>query len=307
MVISIGGYFGDPQARGDPDERANMTGTSKLTFPFPPLDLLQRTGQVDPLDPERAYDQIGKGIRSIIEAMLPVGWSWKGRQVLDFGCGAGRVLRQFAPEAQTAEFWGCDIHAPSVAWIRANLAPHFQAVTCKEEPGLMFPDGYFSLVYAISVFSHLAEHATGWLLELRRILADEGLLMMTFLGEGMIQQIIGEPWDDCRIGFNTVMHGNSWDTGGPMTFISPWWIKAHWGRAFDIVELRPYTALAGDGKPGGHGLALLRKRQGQVSADEIDRLEPDEPRELGALRHNISQLREETTGLRARIAEWERR
>jgi hypothetical protein len=47
------------------------------------------------------------------------------------------------------------------------------------------------------------------------------VLLVTFLGEGMIQQVIGEPRDECRIGFNAVMCGNSWDNGGPMTFISP--------------------------------------------------------------------------------------
>jgi SAM-dependent methyltransferase len=283
-----------------------MTEHPVPLFPFPPLDLLQRTGQVDPLDPERAYDQIGKGIRHIIETMLPVDWSWKGGRVLDFGCGAGRVLRQFAPEAQMAEFWGCDIHTPSIAWIRENLEPPFHALTCEEEPGLRFPDGYFSLIYAISVFTHLAENATGWLLELRRILADDGLLLVTFLGEGMIQQVIGEAWDECRIGFNAVMYGNSWDNGGPMTFISPWWIRARWGRAFEIVELRPYTAHGPDRKPAGQGLALLRKRPDNVSAKDIDRLEPGEPREIEALQHNILQLRNEVATLRARISELEK-
>jgi hypothetical protein len=211
-------------------------------------------------------------------------------------------LRQFAPEAQTAEFWGCDIHEPSVAWIRGNLPPNFHAVTCNEEPGLAFPESYFSLIYAISVFTHLTDHATGWLLELRRTLADGGLLFLTFLGEGMIQQLINEPWDEHRIGFNAVMYHNPWDYGGPMTFISPWWIRARWGRAFDVVDLKPYTARDADGNPAGHGLALLRKRLGKVFAEEIDRLEPNEPREIEALRHNIRQLRNEAAQLRERIA-----
>jgi SAM-dependent methyltransferase len=276
-------------------------------FPFPPLDLLQRTGHVDPSDPERDYDLWGKGIRSIIEGLLPADWLWKGRRVLDFGCGAGRVLRQFGPESQIAEFWGCDIDAPSIDWISANLTPPFQAVQCKEEPGLIFPDEYFSLVYAVSVFTHLTEHANSWLLELRRILADEGLLMLSFLGEGMIQRTIGEPWDESRIGFNALMHGNPWIKGGPTTFISPWWIRARWGRAFDVIELRPYTALDAEGKPDGHGLALLRKRPGMVSIEDINRLEPDEPREIEALRHNVKQLTAETTTLRAIIQELEKR
>ena len=91
-----------------------------------------------------------------------------------------------------------------------------------------------------------------------------------------------------------------------MTFISPWWIRARWGRAFEIVELRPYTAQGPDGKPGGQGLALLQKRPGNVSAKEIDRLEPGEPREIKALQHNITQLRNEIGTLRARVLELEK-
>jgi len=176
----------------------------------------------------------------------------------------------------------------------------------KKSQDLDFLTDNFSLIYAISVFTHLAENATAWLLELRRILADDGLLLVTFLGEGMIQQVIGESWDECRIGFNSVMYRNSWNNGGRMTFVSPWWIRARWGRTFEIVELRPYTAYGPDRKPAGQGLALLRKRPGDVSAKDIDRLEPGEPRELEALQHNILQLRNEAATLRARISELEK-
>jgi hypothetical protein len=131
--------------------------------------------------------------------------------------------------------------------------------------------------------------------------------MLTFLGEGMIQQLIDEAWDEDRIGFNTVLHGNSWDEGGPLTFISPWWIRAHWGRAFEIVELRPYTGRERDGTPVGHGLALLRKRSGDFSAIDIDQPAANEPREIGALQHNVRQLSNELVRLRSHIANLEKR
>jgi hypothetical protein len=83
-------------------------------LPFPALDLIQRVGNVGSANPVRAYDEIGKRIRSIIEGMLPPAWSWEGARVLDFGCRAGRVLRPFVTEAANAEFWGCDIDMRSV-------------------------------------------------------------------------------------------------------------------------------------------------------------------------------------------------
>jgi SAM-dependent methyltransferase len=264
-------------------------------FQSPPLDLLQRTGNVGAVEPERAYDEIGKEIRHHIYYTLPQNWCWRGARVLDFGCGAGRVLRQFAVEAKEAEFWGCDIHAPSIEWVNENLNPPFHAVVCNEEPGLPFEDGHFSFIYAISVFTHLTEHATGWLLELHRVLADNGLLMLTFMGEHSMLALINEVWDDSQIGFNAVRHGPSWDYGGPLTFISHWWISEHWGRAFEIFSLHKPEV------PGSHEIALLRKRSGHFSPHDIDRINPNDPREVKALQHNIRQLTKDFTVQRSTL------
>jgi hypothetical protein len=35
-------------------------------------------------------------------------------------------MRQFLPEAEEAEFWGCDIDGPSIEWLQENLAPPFR-------------------------------------------------------------------------------------------------------------------------------------------------------------------------------------
>ena len=74
-------------------------------------------------------------------------------------------------------------------------------------------------------------------------------------------------------------------------------------RAFEIVDLRPYTSPDQKGKPAGHGLALLRKRHGHFSAADIDELAPNEPREIRALQHNLRQLSNEVIQLRQQLAE----
>src|SRR3954453_19878475 len=186
-----------------------MSANETPSIPFPPEELLQRTGNVDRADPERAYDAIGKAIRSQIEDILPSDWSWSGIRVLDFGCGAGRVLRHFISEASSSEFWGCDIDHPSIEWINENLCPPLHALACNEEPGLDLPDGFFNLIYSISVFTHLTKHSAGWLIELHRVLAPKGLLLVSFLGEGRTQPLLNENWQEERIGFNAVLHGNS--------------------------------------------------------------------------------------------------
>lgn len=263
-------------------------------LPIPPPNLLHRIGPMGEEDPVGTYERTGRQHREVLESHLPEDWSWTGKRVLDFGCGSGRVLRQFAPEAAEAEFWGCDLDRPSLDWLEASFSPPFHIFASAEEPGLPQEDGYFDLVYAFSVYTHFTDNWAGWLREHHRVLADGGLLFATFLGRGMLKPLTGEEWDEGRIGMNTLMHGYSWDKGGPIAINSPWWIRAHWGRAFEIVELEPVLE---EGVPS-HGIVLARKKPVDVDVEELTRLEPDEPREIEALRHHAEQLAAEVTRLR---------
>jgi hypothetical protein len=90
-----------------------------------------------------------------------------------------------------------------------------------------------------------------------------------------------------------------------MVLHSPWWIEAHWGRAFEILSLRP-TGLIGTGQ----GVVVMRKRDVSLTPADLERLEPDEPREVTALAHSVQQLQRESIMLnreRDRYAELARR
>ena len=73
--------------------------------------------------------------------LLPAGWSFDGKRVLDFGCGAGRTLRHFLTEAESADFWGADIDAPSIEWMQEALCPPLQAWRCGPAPPLGLEHG----------------------------------------------------------------------------------------------------------------------------------------------------------------------
>ena len=205
---------------------------------------------------ESAYLQIGDSL-TVVKLLGPE-WSWEGRRVLDFGCGSGRLLRQFLDEARLAEFHGSDIDEEMVSWVRKNLCPPIADVRLNgEQPPLDYPDDHFDLVTAFSVFTHIADGWSDWMLEIRRVLKPGGLLIATFLDSMAARTFIGLPWDEERGGMGAVGFANP-ETSLPNVFHSHWWLREHWGRAFEVVELRP-GALS-------QGWALLRAREVELHA-----------------------------------------
>jgi SAM-dependent methyltransferase len=263
--------------------------------PLPPHALAIRAGVPDPADVIASYRAVGRDSRTTILGLLGDGWSFRGKRVLDFGCGSGKVMRHFLAEAGECELWGCDIDAPSISWINAALNPPLRAFANGEAPPLDVPDGRFDLVWSISVFTHLTDHWAGWLAELHRVLAPDGLAIVSFLGGAMYEVWTGERWDPGRIGMTVLDYGQGWERGGPTVFHSPWWLREHWGRAFEIVEMREGSA------PREHGLVLLRRGPGPpVAAAELERIDAaGEPREIDALRHQVRMLQRESGALRA--------
>jgi tRNA (mo5U34)-methyltransferase len=252
-------------------------------LPLPPHALRRRVGCLEePGERGAAYDEVGGRWKELIIERLPADWSWSGKRVLDFGAGAGRILRHFETEAAEAEFWGCDIDEPSVSWLERHLSPPFSPFVVSERPGLPQAEDYFDLIWVASVFTHLTDHWAGWLLELHRVLRPGGTLIVSFLGPDMGAVYLPLPWEEDRTGMLVINKGAPWELGGPTVFHSHWWLRAHWGRAFEFLRL--------DTDVIDHDLLTLRKRPGSLTVRELERPEPGEPREIEALRHNIEQL-----------------
>ncbi|MEK6271936.1 MAG: class I SAM-dependent methyltransferase [Actinomycetota bacterium] len=107
--------------------------------------------------------------------------------VLEFGCSNGKMLRWLATYAPDRQIWGVDIQADKLMWAMQNLSPPFYFATTTTVPHLPFPDGHFDLIFAGSVFTHIAELHVAWLLELERILSRRGFLYITLHDEASIQ------------------------------------------------------------------------------------------------------------------------
>jgi ubiquinone/menaquinone biosynthesis C-methylase UbiE len=144
---------------------------------------------------ETAEHYLNVGQRDIDAMVNTVEGAGTGREelktVLDFGCGAGRMLRSF-PRREDSELWGVDISSEHVTWCQEHLTPmNFATVTTA--PHLPFADGYFDFVYCTSVFTHISDLADAWLLELRRIVRSGGHIYLTIQDHHSLELIMG-PW-----------------------------------------------------------------------------------------------------------------
>jgi SAM-dependent methyltransferase len=267
--------------------------------PLPPMALADRVCSLGDADNAlETYDRRGAEARAALLDLLPEDWSFDGRRVLDFGCGAGRTLRHFLDEAQHAEVWGVDIDAPSIEWLEANLSPPLHVIRNGVDPPLGLDYGSFDLIWALSVFTHLTDNSLPWLAELHRLLKEDGLLVATYMGRwNAAHVLIDEPWEEDRIGMNVLRRDQAWEQGGPMVLMSDWWVRAHWGRAFEILDVA---------RVQGQSWMLLRKREIDISVADLER-PADDPREYVALRHNLLQVeRDNELALRALRRDYER-
>lgn len=260
---------------------------------YPPPRLARRVGGLpegrNNLD---GYLEMGRATRAAIEALLPAEWTWENKRVLDFGCGAGRTLRHFLPEAEQGTFYGCDIHQPSLDWLTEHFVPPFHVLHNEEHPPVGLPSESLDLIYAVSVFTHITVEWSAWMVELHRMLAPNGLLIATFMGEGMCERVSGQTWDEDRIGMTVFAPHQDWDAGGPMVLHSPWWIQEHWGRLFEIDAIHPSGFSRGASIFGvhDHGVAVLRKGDKTSTASDLELPNTNDPREVMALSYQVDRL-----------------
>ncbi len=173
--------------------RSASAGSANLVqhngqLPLPPIEMRRLVG---PFDPE-SYDN-PKG-----DLVYP--WLQKEsyETVFDFGCGCGRVARQLIMQRPCpALYVGVDLHAEMIRWCNDYLhaaAPqfnfyHHDVFNVSFNPGREKPltapfpvaDAQFTLVNALSVFTHLTEEqAKYYLRECARILHPQGVLQASW-------------------------------------------------------------------------------------------------------------------------------
>lgn len=98
------------------------------------------------------------------------------------------------------------------------------------------------------------------MVEHHRLLRPGGLLLASFMGPRALSWFGGHPdWDPASDGMKVAPTPAAHDRGGPPVIHGEWWIRRHWGRAFDILVVVP-DGLALDAG-SGQGWALMRRRK----------------------------------------------
>jgi SAM-dependent methyltransferase len=166
-------------------DRRPQIGPDGLPLP-PPLLRVKVAGTADR---SVFLSQSGEAANTIREALAASGEPIDAvKSLLDFGCGCGRVLRQWASLPAT-EVHGTDYNPKLIAWCRENLRFATFGVNGLAPP-LVYEDERFDLVIAISVFTHLtAELERRWIAELHRVLRPGGRLLLSTRGTAWVDHL----------------------------------------------------------------------------------------------------------------------
>ena len=182
------------------------------------------------------------------------------RTVLEIGAASGRVIRHFAAQDPACEAWATDIDGQHVEWMAQHLGAGLIPVHTTVMPSLPLADGYIDLVLAYSVFTHIDELESAWLAELRRVLRPGGLAIVTAHTErswelvqpgiGLYDALLDLADNIEEIEVNEALLSGpmpapriamSWptvaDVYNSVVFHSCDYIRARWGRFFDVVDI----------------------------------------------------------------------
>lgn len=177
----------------------------------------------------------------------------EAKRILDLGCGCGRTARHL-PALTDAEIYGVDYNPRLVDWCAKNLKGKFSRNRLR--PPLAFPDGYFDVVYLMSVFTHLRpETQRDWLAELRRVTRPGGVVLVTFHDEDYVTLPPGEHVRDSLVRTGVYVHNDHVQGSNFMaTYQTRDFTNAMFERQFEVVRIAP------SGDPAAQQAVMVARR-----------------------------------------------
>ena len=183
---------------------------------------------------------------------------------LDFGGSTGRVFRHFQFQSSAWRVMSCDFKMSSVEWNARYYPPEVEVFQNSYNPVLPIESNSVALISAMSVFTHIDETETSWLMELRRILQPGGLLLATIHDENTWRS--DQKLRDNAIKLNPnwthdeLPEGrrvSTWRTDDPYrcnVFQSQSYIRHQWARYMEVKDILPCSF-------GAQTMVVLRKRE----------------------------------------------
>jgi ubiquinone/menaquinone biosynthesis C-methylase UbiE len=159
--------------------------TSHSTFSIPPDYFLYESYR---LDYEEYFNDGELAAKEIMEWTGP--YLKEQINILEWGCGVARIIRHI-PDliAQKGRIHAVDINPEMIAWDKKNI-PNVNFEQIRYLPPTRFPDHYFNLVFALSVFTHIEKNIQqDWIHEISRILEKNGIFLFTTHGKRYFQQL----------------------------------------------------------------------------------------------------------------------
>lgn len=209
-------------------------------LPLPPLRLIMKVAGT----PEPAvYFQGGERAAQAIAGLLSR-HNIEMRNlaaILDFGCGCGRVLRQW--KHLQAEIHGTDYNRSLTRWCSANLkfaTTGWNRLT----PPTGYPDQRFDFVYALSVLTHLPELLQlAWMNEFRRILRPSGVLLVSLHGPSYLDSLTSQEQKQFLDGRMVARYEWSKGTNLCCAFHPEVYVRETLSKGFDVLDWVPEGAL----------------------------------------------------------------
>jgi len=177
--------------------------------------------------------------------------------ILDFGCGCGRVLRHWAGQTSAA-LHGVDQQPLLIDECR-RILPEARFSVNGPEPPLPFADSSIDLAYCLSVFTHMNDgQQKAWRDEVHRVLRPGGLWLFTTQGPAYLDRLDAD--DQRRFGAGQIVchYGRYRGENFCQTFHPERYVRDTLAAGFSVVD---YVPTGARGNPV-QDLYLLRRDGG---------------------------------------------
>jgi SAM-dependent methyltransferase len=174
--------------------------------------------------------------------------------ILDWGCGCGRVLRNWKALTRTRVV-GCDINPTMISWCGVNL-PFADVAVNELSPPLPFDDSSFDLVYAFSVLTHLSVPLQeAWMHDCFRVLRPGGRFVFSTMGDhyltlGRLNEAERREFERGNV---VVLYDESSGTSLCSAYHPAEYVRTTLAADFEVKSLRPASDF------GRHDVYLVQK------------------------------------------------